>query len=140
MQNNYWKNLSLRLFFAIRMLFLVHISIDLFLATVIHSSQRAYVLTGIGLPFAPYIVSVWLFIVIGLLIILPFTLNIDSEKQVNNSGKFAHPLLILSSILYLILSILSVINPFVSWPIIFSFFITFIWSCILIYFRYKFRT
>lgn len=134
-----WKALVGRFLILVRMIFALTITWDFFLTVVVSTSQRAQVLTGLGAVFAPWIVGLWLVVLLGMLVLLYDHAFINTDMKTVNKKKMylVHGVFVLTIILYASLAILAFLNPLVFWPVVVNFCVNILWSGTLIYFRYK---
>ena len=95
---SYWKNLSVRMLLAIRMMFLTTVVWDFFLTVVITTSARSMVLTGIGLQFVPIIIILWVICIIWMMAILLKFIFQNDPAYITRFGYWAF---ILTLILYI---------------------------------------
>lgn len=132
-----WRELAFKMLVILRTLFVVTISWDFFLTIGFQTAQRALVFTGIGSMFAPYLIALWLFTIVGLVFVLIYGTYGKKECE-EKIGKLAYILLASSFLLYGSLLVLSIIIPVVAWPVVLNYLINLSWVISLIYFRREF--
>jgi hypothetical protein len=132
-----WRELAFQMLVILRSLFVVTITWDFFLTIGFQTAQRALVFTGIGSLFAPYLIVLWLFVIVGMAFTLIYGTYGKKECE-EKIAKLAYFMLFLSFILYGSLLVLSVLITVVAWPVVLNYLINLTWVACLIYFRREF--
>ncbi len=140
METNIWETTAQRLLLALRILFVTQLTWEFFLTIVFKTSVRSHVLMGAIAPFAPFIVVIWLIVIVGLTALVSEGVYRTTAIEPTLKRQYiAYTLIGVTTLLYTVLTILAIVNPLTAWPVALSFGMDIMWSVAMFYFRYKFQ-
>jgi hypothetical protein len=132
---NYWREKCLNALFTLQALFLGTAIWDFFLTVIIETSKRSEVFAVLAPGLSGIILIPWL----GSIIILTlFLFRVLMRKHYDKPLlKPLHIGYFILFLVYLILMILALINPVITWPLVMNYFINGSWAVAILYFRIK---
>ena|ERR1035437_1501144 len=125
----FWKKLTINMLLVSQLLFILNTIWDFFLTIMLHAARSRIfeILPGMAaLIITPWIVMI--FILSASLIVS----MLSGEKLVVKYDKYGYMVI---TTIYLVLFVLSLFNPMISWPIMLNYIVNATWAISIIYFK-----